>query len=467
MRLFLKLELRRKLMTESEGSGSLYQPVKAEKLINDMVKELERLDSEDKDKEKFDKLEQPRMSRELIKLAKSNLDKFIKEMTQRPSYIFGSNEKMQNTSDKTTKVVNTGIPALRGLIYVEKDMVKDGVQLKKGDFAYVNTCPGAGSCVLNCYATKGNYAFVDNVIKNLTQRLNFLVNDPKGYEQQAYNELKSIAQELKDESIGSEPITLTIRWNDAGDFFNDDYYNIAVNVTKMLKKEGYDVESYAYTKMGKYALLGDKDGIMMNFSTGSKKSEQDTVNDKLKNLKVSVEVPRKLFEASYAKGSDLVKKTKAYENSIKADEKALEKANADKNKKEEARLKEKITSEKKLLRQLRKEFNAEVKSGKYDDIDIFKKEGAHIKTGVNTGKPIFVNAEAPQKLKQRIVDFYDKHFGGKYKTSIERLKFTYEIEKLNPQIQKPYSYDLIVLPKGDSDVGANRRDVKISFLLSH
>jgi hypothetical protein len=199
--------------------------------------------------------------------------------------------------------------------------------------------------------------------------------------------------------------------------------------------------------MGKYALLGDKDGIMMNFSTGSKKSEQDTVNDKLKNLKVSVEVPRKLFEASYAKGSDLSKKTKAYED--------LKKDGT-------------ITPEQsKKLRQLRKEFNVEVKNGKYSDIDIFKKEGAHIKTGVNTGKPIFVNAEAPQKLKQRIVDFYDKHFGGKYKTSIERLKFTYEIEKLNPQIQKPYSYDLIVLPKGDSDVGANRRDVKISFLLSH
>lgn len=447
MRLFLKLELRRKLVTESEGSDSLYQPVKAEELLKNMTQELERLDTDDTDKEKFDKLEQPRMSRELIKLAKSNLDKFIKEMTQRPSYIFGTNEKMQNTSNKTTKVVNTGIPALRGLIYVENDMVKDGVQLKKDDFAYVNTCPGAGSCVLNCYATKGNYAFKDNVIKNLTQRLNFLVNDPKGYEQQAYNELKSIAQELKDESIGSEPITLTIRWNDAGDFFNDDYYNIAVNVTKRLKKEGYDVESYAYTKMGKYALLGDKDGITMNFSTGSKKSEQDVVNDKLKDLKVSVEVPRKLFEASYAKGSDLNKKTKAYED--------LKKAGT-------------ITPEQsKKLKQLRKEFNIEIKNGKYDDIDIFKKEGPHIKTGINTGKPIFIDAEAPNKLKQRIVDYYDKHFGGKYKTSIERLKFTYEIEKLNPQIQKPYSYDLIVLPKGDSDVGAKRRDVKISFLLSH
>ena len=61
---------------------------------------------------------------------------FIDDITTFPNKLISQNGKMEKTSKGNAWVVNTGIPALRGIVYDE-----DG-----GKFYTVNTCPGAGGC---------------------------------------------------------------------------------------------------------------------------------------------------------------------------------------------------------------------------------------------------------------------------------------------------------------------------------
>ena len=97
--------------------------------------------------------------------------------------------------------------------------------------------------------------------------------------------------------------------------------HVSPNKGKKQSKETCDKKSKSM--LGKKVRLGikDSDETRKKKSIGIKNRDpkwiekrNKSMGDKLKDLKVSVEVPRKLFEASYAKGSDLVKKTKAYEN---------------------------------------------------------------------------------------------------------------------------------------------------------
>jgi hypothetical protein len=51
-----------------------------------------------------------------------------------------------------------------------------------------------------------------------------------------------------------------------------------------------------------------------------------------------------------------------------------------------------------------------------------------------------------------------------YDLDRDSLKFTYELPQKESEDE---IFNVIVLPTGDSDIGAQRKDVKVSFLLFH
>jgi hypothetical protein len=346
-------------------------------LASKLNDELERLKIPAKDRPGFKKGVFPQIASKNIPVEKNDLgeteidiERFKSDITEIPKTIFDVGEKSKHTNelDEVVFTVNTGIPALRTVIWDEDN--------KK--FYVLNTCPGAGSCIVNCYALKGFYIMSKGKNLKLTQRINMLVNHPKEYESRMLKELRKFAFEAELDNK-----KLKIRWNDAGDFFSDVYFNIAVNVTNELKKlHGKHIDSYAYTKSGKYIALGEKHGLTMNFSMEGKPSEREGVN--LKKTKLSIIVPRDVFKGIF-----------------------------------ERKTKEQSTDQ-------------------------------------------FVDFESGrEELKKRIWEKYKDQ----YKIDLDSLKYTDEI--ISKAEGKKYKYNVIVLPHGDSDISAQRQDVRISFLLEH
>ena len=311
-----------------------------------------------------------------------NLDMFIKNLTAEPETIFDHNPKMEKSDEGRPQLtVNTGIPALTGIIY--------DIDNKK--FMSINTCPSAGTCVKTCYARKGFYGMDDSKTMKLTRRLNLLLNNPEGYKAKILSELEPIAKQLKQTSVGrTEKMRLLIRWNDAGDFFSDLYVKMAKDVTEELISKGYNVMSYAYTKRGKYVIeLDNNKNFIVNFSTNAKIADINTVDayDVETKIKRGHEVPKEVFDG------------------------------------------------------------------------FFLKKASHYVKGVD-GKPLFTDEESAEKLKDVIYNKYHWIF----KITRESLVYTYELPRKEGE---PNQYNVIVLPAGDSDIGAQRKDVKMSFLLHH
>lgn len=215
-----------------------------------------------------------------------DVDYFIKQITKVPLNIINTNEKILKSGGPHEYVYKTGIPAFRGIAY----------DLEKGQFHYINTCPGAGQCAVICYAMKGNYIMYPAAYDSMTRRLNYLLNYPDKYEEQMYNELKAKCDEHK--ALKGYKSKVLLRWNDSGDFFAKRYVKMAENVMKRLQSEGYNVESYAYTKMANVAK-GSEFGDT-TFSAGANKQQTGQVD--MAKQKTSLVVPRDLF-----KGLDLMK----------------------------------------------------------------------------------------------------------------------------------------------------------------
>jgi hypothetical protein len=209
-----------------------------------------------------------------------DVDSFIKKMTEKPSNIFNTNEKILKSGSRNQFVYKTGIPAFRGLIYNQAE----------NKFEVINTCPGAGSCRAICYALKGNYIQYANSYDLMTKRLNYFLNDPEGYENQAYVELKRIAKRHK--ALKGYKPEIVIRWNDSGDFFTKEYLDMADRVIKRLNDEGYNIKDYAYTKVADVATSGKLGGI--KFSQGASKMQMKKIGDN--EIHYSYVVPKELFK---------------------------------------------------------------------------------------------------------------------------------------------------------------------------
>ena len=126
--------------------------VTPQSLANDMNKELNRLGVSAKDRDSRSKKDviyhTKQINQVLTKSGELNVEKFKKLITELPQTIFDKNPKMEKSDKgKTQFTVNTGLPAINGIVYDESDK----------QFKHVNTCPGAGSCQLVCYARKGFY----------------------------------------------------------------------------------------------------------------------------------------------------------------------------------------------------------------------------------------------------------------------------------------------------------------------
>lgn len=220
-----------------------------------------------------------------------DVDEFKRQISQEPNNLIGTTPKMLKSGNENEFVYKTGIPAFRGIVY---DQSND-------EFLVINTCPGAGSCVLVCYALKGNYIRFTGAYDNMTRILNFLLNHPDQYKQKLYDQIKKIA--TKHKAFGGSDNKIIIRWNDSGDFFSKEYVRIAGEVTKQLKDEGFNIDDYAYTKMADVANDDEQVFGSTKFSMGAD-TRQEKMVDPLKEK--SIIVPANLFhDLSLTNGKDL------------------------------------------------------------------------------------------------------------------------------------------------------------------
>lgn len=310
----------------------------------------------------------------------ANLANFI---SKEPETIMDSNPKMVKSDIGSNQVtVNTGLPAIVGIIYDKQD----------GNFKAISSCPGAGECVIGCYARKAFYSFDEDKTIKLARRLNLLWNDPQKYTERILGELRPTAEKVKMSSIGyKDKMKLVIRWNDAGDFFSKRYVKVAVDVTKTLIQEGYNVMSYAYTKSGAYAIeLNSDNDFVINFSTDAHPRELKQVDayDTEREMKRATKVPKELWQKFF------IPKSSSWVKNIK-------------------------------------------------------------------GLPQFRDEESAEGLKDAIYNQY----GHIDKISRDSLVFNFELP--NKQDEEKNKYNVIVFQTGDSDINAQRKDVKMSYLLAH
>jgi hypothetical protein len=235
-----------------------------------------------KSKEKRDKFKNPYVHGSNIKIKDESGNTYDtadlkKQITTRPDNILKQNSKMKHSDGSEQIFYNIGLPALRGLA-VDEDT---------GEFVIVNTCPGAGECKLYCYAMKGGYIQYPDSSKNHAQVLNFLLNDPEGFENKLSSEISSLDN--------GEPGRIAIRWHDDGDFFSPQYLDMAFRVAKKFP----NVDFYAYTKVSDAFKAKAPDNFIMNFSKGALNKEEKRIN--FEDEKHSVVVPKSLF-------NDLIKK---------------------------------------------------------------------------------------------------------------------------------------------------------------
>jgi hypothetical protein len=210
---------------------------------------------------------------------KWDLDDLAKQITTRPKAILGTNAKMTKSATEGEIIYDLTLPALSGII-VDED---------NGDFVEIVTCPGAGACQLFCYARKGGYVMFPASSMSAAQALNFLINDPSGYNARVNNEIKDIKR--KTDKLG---IKLVVRWHDAGDFFSKEYLDLAFKVAQ----ENPDVQFYAYTKIADVATAQTPPNFIINFSSGSKRGQEKKIefHKAAGNVvKQGVTVPKDMF----------------------------------------------------------------------------------------------------------------------------------------------------------------------------
>lgn len=194
--------------------------------------------------------------------------------------MISQNKKMKASGQKSI-FVNIGLPALKGL----------AVDEKTNDFVVVDTCPGAGECKTFCYAMKGGYVQFKGSWQRLSRMLNFLLNDPDGFENMLTTELAGLQKRNKNTLI-------EVRWHDAGDFFSPEYLNLAIDIAKKFP----DMKFYAYTKLANVAKADLPDNFITNFSQGAQPSQEKQIDfTKTKHSKV---IPSNYFKDLVARDEE-------------------------------------------------------------------------------------------------------------------------------------------------------------------
>lgn len=129
------------------------------------------------------------------------------------SKIFGHNKKMEQTEEANPGTVFYNFNTTPGL-----------------------TCPGKGNCWNNgwCYACNGNYNYPS--VKNKMKK-NYEFSKTNHFVEDVGRELKRLQRLQPDKQI-------YIRWNDAGDIYDRDYFLKLINIAARC----HDIKFYSYTK---------------------------------------------------------------------------------------------------------------------------------------------------------------------------------------------------------------------------
>ena len=213
-------------------------------------------------------------------------DKIKQALSQRPKSLLKQNEKMKHSNGEFEQFFNVGFAALTGI----------AVDEQTNNLIIVNTCPGAGSCKVDCFAMKGGKVQFKAAWQSDGRILTYLLNDPDGFFNQLSSEIaKEEAAGKKGDKKFPNGWQTTIRWHDAGDFFSPEYLDMAL---KMAAKHP-DVKFYAYTKMAGAALAKKPPNFIINWSEGANTAQEKQVKAKDANLdttKNSRIVPDELFQ---------------------------------------------------------------------------------------------------------------------------------------------------------------------------
>ena len=196
------------------------------------------------------------------------------QIKQRPQQILKKNEKIGKSGGQSYVFFNIGLPALKGLVVDEST----------DEFKMIDTCPGAGACIVYCYAKKGGYVQFKNASMSQTRLLNFLVNDWQGFKNALVAELKA-----EQTALSKKGFKIIVRWHDAGDFFSPDYLKIAYDIANELP----DIVFYAYTKMAGVALGIKPKNFVLNFSQGALPEQEKQID--VTKTKHSIVIPKPMF----------------------------------------------------------------------------------------------------------------------------------------------------------------------------
>ena len=283
-------------MVQSESSQSYYLPILSlDSFVMGMNEafglgaRIQRLSDEEMQKNvqkimaqkltKAERIKLPIIHRSNIKIVDEannlyDLEELKRLIKVRPAQLLQENEKIQHSGGKATKFFNIGLPALKGLA------IDEGTN----EFVIVDTCPGAGQCKIYCYARKGGYVQWASSSLSASRRINFLLNDPDGFESKLSSEI-----EKKKGVYDRKNTNMVIRWHDSGDFFSSEYFDLAMKLARRFP----DIQFYAYTKMAGVASAGKPSNFIVNFSGGAL-PEQETQID-FRKVKHSYVVKRDMF----------------------------------------------------------------------------------------------------------------------------------------------------------------------------
>ena len=210
---------------------------------------------------------------------KYNVDAIKAALKERPKSLLKKNEKMKHSDGEQEQFFNIGFAALVGVALDEQT----------NELIIVNTCPGAGSCKVDCFAMKGGKVQFQGPWLSDGRILTYLLNDPEGF----FNQLK--AEISKEEAKGKKgDYKVSIRWHDAGDFFSPEYAEMAFKLASGLP----GVDFYAYTKVADVALGKKPNNFIINWSEGASTSQEKKVkaaDPELEKTKNSRIVPNDLF----------------------------------------------------------------------------------------------------------------------------------------------------------------------------
>jgi len=177
--------------------------------------------------------------------------------------ILSQNAKMEKSGGEKSMYYNFSLPALRGLVYNEKDSTPENPV-----FLEITTCPGAGKCMLGCFARGGSFVQYNPVSERQTKILNFLYNRPIEFRQKIIDEIT--ANIAKNKKAG---IKTSIRWHDSGDFMSEGITRLYYDVMRHFEDEPL-VDFYAYTKSIEMMKSHEKENaipknFIQNYSYGA------------------------------------------------------------------------------------------------------------------------------------------------------------------------------------------------------